>query len=147
MNFGFDRPSDANRFACPICGEGNTQRVSLVYAAGTTQVRTSVRGGDMLFRNGYAAVAGSTAHTMLAKRLAPPHRHRVVAESIATFAISFLVGAIVDAHLLMPMAWIPALAYAVFAMRRNRLATEQRAEWEKRFVCMRCGDVFVPPGA
>jgi predicted RNA-binding Zn-ribbon protein involved in translation (DUF1610 family) len=144
MTFG---PSaHASQFGCPVCGESHTRRVSLAYAAGTTQVRTSARGGDMLFRNGYAAVAGSTARTMLAKRLAPPRRHRIFPESVAALVVSLLLAAIIDARLCVPFAWLPAVVYAVYATRRNRAVAGETAEWEKRFVCMRCGDVFVPPG-
>lgn len=133
--------------ACPVCRSERTQRVSLLYRSEVTRSRFTMRGGDMVSRSGYASIGTASTRSLLAKELQPPRMRRVLAETVGVLIATLWLEAVTHSTALLYLIWLPAAAYAAWAARRNRGAGEARREWDRKFICMRCGQVFVPDAA
>ena len=132
---------------CPVCRSESTQRVSLLYRREVTKSGFTARGGDMVSRSGYASIGAASTRSLLAKELEPPRIRRVVAETVGVLVATLWLEAVTHSTALLYLIWVPPTAYAAWAARRNRRAGEARREWDKKFICMRCGQIFLPEAA
>jgi hypothetical protein len=153
---------------CPNCKSDDTTKLSLVHAAGLSDVETRSRGhawalGDIGPLFGFASSkAIGTSQTHLSKQAAPPikkrYRHVILAWllglAIGTWLILVInapTGAL-DPHILSQFHW---LAYSFSAVnvfilavlwRFNHMILPRRRDlWNRSFMCRRCGKVFQPP--
>ena len=150
---------------CPKCQSDDVRRLSLIHKAGasTFEAATSaigIGGGGEGFLGGLVGASTSgRQRTKLSQEAAPPRRRE-----LSTFEFACLiVGAIMIFVNLSsvtnpsgPNLWFiigiagvanggVALYRAIKWNRDEHPALQKR--WEDSFMCMRCGDVFVPAGA
>lgn len=143
---------------CPRCGSDETRQVSLVYAEGTSTTSGSVHtyGGSSDGGSGYrfGNYSGSQ-QTELSRRLAPPEekKHTPLSVTVLFVALGVVAFFVLSAggtpagvfYIGLPIAFLAF--YAANGEAREWNATELpklRAEWERQFLCRRCGAVFKP---
>lgn len=98
----------------------------------------------MVARSGYASIGTASTQTLLAKGLAPPRTRRVFPEAVGIFVVTLWLEALLHSKVLLVLLWLPASVYAAWALKRNREAKVARRHWQRKFVCMRCGHIFIP---
>ena len=149
---------------CPKCDSTDLKRVSLAYEEGTfraeavTRVRAAVVGGSRADLIMGRASTRASHKPALSKRLNPPTKwsyHRVIFWSVLVFLcggwLVFYINAIAmyatSFSSTAPTAYI-LVATLIFAfllslvVRHNRSVYPKRfAEWDRSFVCRRCGCV------
>ena len=147
---------------CIQCCSLELRRLSLVYQQGRFDVKTRTRlRGLLLGTGGLDLVVGGANSTgflqsQLSRNLHPPVKWSYL-RLVARFAIGSFVALIVYAQLVMSSAGkassLPVVIYAVvvsglflilgFVIWRHnhRVYRVQYAEWERSFLCMRCGAV------
>lgn len=141
---------------CRKCGSDNTQRVAMAFQSGTTTGRTTGVG----FAPGAGMIIGGTrtdTQTELARRLSPPVPPGYPSGNVvAALFGGFFVGAIFMAGVKFPIlggllftAWFGAgVTLAVLAHKGHvvRMTTYQQqwAIWNKRWICNRCGEIWLP---
>ena len=139
-------------FSCPICKSEETQKLSLIFEAGTSNVALGSIGADI--GTGHIGVAGTagTIQSNLAKRYAPPERKsggkNVLSALILWMPFCIFVVAAFGAG--MPefiMIFLGTVALSVILIRgavyhNTNVYPFQLAEWNKKMVCLRCGNVF-----
>ena len=150
---------------CLKCNSEDAVKLSVVHAAGLSDIRTHVRGhgwaaGDsgLLLGFGSSKVIG-TSQTKLSKLAAPPHKKRYRHVILAWFIGLFMAGPLIDvftASSRNPDAFLrrdfEIFAYtffiiAVFVLailwNFNHLILPRRRElWNRSFMCRRCGEIF-----
>jgi hypothetical protein len=141
---------------CPQCGSDDTRKVSLVYGEGTSSISGSVRtyGRSSDGGTGYSFgnLSGSQ-QTELSRRLAPPaqkqHSPRAVAALFVTLmVVSFVVLTNGGTPVGVMAIGLPIAFLAFYAANGDTRAWNEtelpklRAEWERKFLCRRCGVVF-----
>jgi len=131
-------------FSCPACGSDHTRSVSVIFSEQTRRSRSATRGGDSFYSIGYNARTHSRSQSDLAKAIAPPRRHRVIAGMIGVACLMLWLLAMTHSMLLAAFSWLPVVAYGVFAWRANRRSEPARIAWAQRFLCLRCGHQFNP---
>lgn len=137
-------------YECPKCGSENTQRASLLYAAGVSASSGGGVGVDLA--TGGVVVGGLSGRSRsgLAAAHAPPRRESAGTAVIVLVIMGVVSGLIAAAN----GGWEVGLAlFLVFAgvawlINRN-VATQNKqmiepavAAWQKKFVCLRCGETF-----
>jgi hypothetical protein len=130
---------------CPQCNSDNTQRLEVIYDAGTHDIRTKSTGAvgglgtggvtDMIL--GAAITANTTKgtqQTIAAQKAAPPQQKRLATwlKWIAFLGIFFL--------------FIPTIIVAFVWFRNMKWnKTEYVAlyeEWQRTWYCNKCGNIF-----
>lgn len=149
---------------CPKCNSTDLKKVSLAYqegffqTQGQTRVRAAVVGGggaDLVFGRASTRASHQSA---LSNKLSPPAKwsyRKLIFWSALVFLcggwLVFYINTIsknattVSSPALTGYALIGAVALAVllaFVVRHNRSVYPKRfAEWDRSFICMRCGSV------
>jgi hypothetical protein len=150
---------------CPKCKSDDTVKLSLVHAAGLSDVQTRSRGhawalGDIGPLFGFASSkATGTSQTHLSKQAAPPrkkhYRHVILAWllglAIGTWLILVInapTGAL-DPHIISQFHWFAYAFSAVIVLilavlwRFNHMIFPRRRDlWNRSFMCRRCGETF-----
>ena len=147
---------------CEICGSSDLKKVSLVYQDGLRHVKTRSRlVGFLVGASGASVVTGTsvrrgTHQSDLSRSLHPPSkwsyaklfRGAFVVTCLALF--SYVVFASTSAP---PVSTLPVKLYVFLApvaflvlfaafWRHNHLVYPRRyAEWDRSFLCQRCGSV------
>lgn len=149
---------------CPKCSSTDLKKVSLAYQEGLFHVDTRTRMLGLLFASGGPDVLVGRAttrgaqQTALSKSLVPPAKWSYLKLILWSAAISF-VALIAYVRVVMtsppPVSSLPVQVYVVVApivfiflfvsIWRHNHATYQRqfAEWDRSYVCQRCGAVLV----
>jgi hypothetical protein len=149
-------------FRCPHCGGMELRKVSVVYQEDRYQLRARTRhGGLLLGTDGPDFVLGNShtagvLQTELSKKLQPPGRSSYL-KLVGWFALGSLVALVAYLQWVMsrstrasslPVAAfvlvVPPLFFllAYFVWRHNRREYPRKyAEWERSFMCRRCGEV------
>ena len=141
--------------SCPSCGNENTQSLSLVYNSGTrssssTAVGVATTGHGLGV--GVAATSGMS-QSQLAAKFGPPKKDQAIGSIwvlVVGIVLSIAIGATVNSE---TISWIiiAATFIVAFAIGRNayRFNREELprlyTEWERKLLCLRCGDVFQQP--
>ncbi len=130
-------------FACPKCHSENTQKLSIIYGAGTSGVDLSTVGAGVAsgLGVGAAATTGKT-QSALAKKYAPPQKIQLFATTVALLVIGGFFSIFFGAA-----AFFIAAGIAVFfifrAVKHNtKQYPVEYAAWDKKFLCLRCENVF-----
>lgn len=153
-------PSVANRVppaarstasACPQCGGSQTMKVSLAHAQGTT---TSIFGGLSSAGNQTGTFGGAVVNqTALAKLLAPPKTPSIGCFSVGIVAFvcfQLVIGGASSGNgglMLIALLGGPILVIVLARWNRAKQMPEYeraRDEWERSWVCLRCGQIFLP---
>lgn len=137
---------------CPACQSDNTQKLSLVYEQGTQNIRTTGRtygGGGGIGRGGLGGGFGSATttttgkqQTIAAQKAAPPDKKKIIlpiiiiAVGIFLFFQMFPLGLLVTAG--------GGFLFWKFYRYNSDTFPPLYAQWEKSWVCNKCGTVFTP---
>ena len=155
------RPADAQvQYSCPTCGSENTQRLSTAYMSGIAQFSAVTTGFG--WAGGPAAGSSWTtgvSQTQISAMAAPPTKKRyrggfllllgapfigpapfALLESLNGVRTSYERMAVVAGILLMVAALIWLGSAYVY---NKRIWPRLCKEWHGRFICLRCGMIFV----
>lgn len=153
--------SRSTGWACPTCSAENTQKIAVVFAAqkSTSQSTTAGVGvGPTGVGVGVAGTHGQSA-TLLAQQLAPP-----VAPTGQYGALGCTTGLLLGMGSCVALTsannagagMFLAIGFPLFglilekALRQEAMQTAKSkyvsdlAEWERQYVCLRCGHRFIP---
>lgn len=141
---------------CRKCGSDNTQRVAMAFQSGTVTGRTTGVG----FAPGAGVIVGgvrTNTQTELARQVAPPTPPAYPSGNVVAAVFGGLVvGAVFLAAInskplgmLFFLAWLGCgIVLAVVSHRGHvgRMTTYQTqwAIWNKRWICNRCGEIWLP---
>ena len=151
-------------FRCPNCESTYLKKVSLIYQEGLIRVKTRTRlRGVMIGSDGPDVVVGrattkGTQQTEISKVLSPPTKWsylKLVGWSVLVFVsigwIVFYVNAITKNST--SVSSVPLTIYVVlcagvfaaivvlFSKHNHSTFPHQFAQWDRSFVCQRCGTV------
>jgi DNA-directed RNA polymerase subunit RPC12/RpoP len=134
--------------ACPNCGSEMVKKLSLVHAAGLSDLTAETAAGAVFGGRepgvGVAMTKG-TQQTVLSKSAAPPAKRKGLAWGVILVVVSLVAfsGSSIGfgALCLLAGGW---LAYS--SVRYNSdVFPGLLAEWQRKYLCERCGTVFVGP--
>lgn len=150
---------------CPKCKSEDAVKLSVVHAAGLSDIQTHSRGqgwaiGDagLLLGLGNSKTTG-TSQTQLSKLAAPPHKKRyryvilawLIGLAIGSwfiFVLSAPTGTL-DSRTVSQMHWFAFVFSIVIVLmlavlwRFNHIILPRRRDlWNRSFMCRRCGEVF-----
>jgi transcriptional regulator with XRE-family HTH domain len=147
---------------CPKCNSADLKKLSFAWEEGRSSVntRTRLRGGVVGDGGPDLVVGRATTHgthqTELSKRLSPPAKWSYL-KLVVLSALLSLVALIVYVHSVMsgpvPASSLPAKLYAVlfpvgflvllalFWRHNHSTYSREYAEWDRSFLCERCGEV------
>jgi len=149
-------------FRCQKCGSTDLKKVSLVYQDGLSQVKTRSRLVGLLFgASGPGIVTGASVRrgvqqTELSKSLNPPAKWsyaKLVAGSFGLTCLALFAYIVFASASAPPVSTLPVKLYvflapiafvglvAVFWRHNNLVYPRQFAEWDRSFLCQRCGTV------
>ena len=150
---------------CPKCKSDDAVKLSLVHAAGLSDIQTRSRGhgwalgdGGLVLGFGNSTGSGNT-QTKLSKLAAPPHKKRYRHVILAWLIGLVMAGPLIDAFNAYAANPDAALrrefqifayifsALLVFILAAlwsfNHLVLPGRREfWNRSFMCRRCGEIF-----
>ncbi len=156
---GANRP--ASELTCPRCRTNDIRRCEIVHKMGTTEFV-----GEAQIGGGIRAKAAGIQQSDLARIAAPPEPPAVppplaalipltVVTTVGFAWLTYYVSNSFAACLLLPIAVggivlsIAALFFFIFAATApSRIDPAEyprlRREWEKKYMCLRCGAIFTP---
>ena len=151
---------------CPKCDSDQCSSLSVVYAAGLSQMRTRTRGRGFAFGEAagaltFTARSRGTCQTRLSKLAGPPrklrYRYVILWWILGLGILYWLFGYLVWLHQLSPVRAVAAFpefshAYlglalfllAVFCWYNRQVHPQRCRRWERSFMCGRCGKIFEP---
>ena len=135
---------------CPTCQSDNVQKLSLVYEQGTQKIRTKGRtrgGGVGIGRGGLLAGAGSATTTttgksqsIAAEKAAPPDKKQMMLP-VGIIAAGILIG--FKAVLVgLALVAIGGFIFWKFHQYNKQVFPPLYAQWEKSWLCNRCGTIY-----
>ncbi len=149
-------------WSCPKCGSDNTISVPLAYGSGTSKTESlSLYVGT---KDNYGLIPTiGTSQTAVAKLLSPPVRKVPGTALGAGAAVGIAVGVLALVFGLFGLFFTTTIeglltmmfggVIAVYSWKKTTRETQEynenvwrpaREEWEKKFLCQRCGVVFLP---
>lgn len=150
--------------ACPSCKDENTQRLSLVYESGLSDVNTHSRGVGVGIGGGGIGVGvgggktRGTSQTKLSKKASPPNKKSYWRIVIIWFVCSIFTSQItVGANSNGISAGLSALIFLAasgaalyFCYQTFKFNSDEWPvlvkNWQATFMCSRCGHNFIPGG-
>jgi predicted RNA-binding Zn-ribbon protein involved in translation (DUF1610 family) len=148
------------QYSCPSCGSENTQRLSTVYMAGVSQFSAVTSGFG--WAGGFAGGSGWTtgiSQTQMSEMAAPPKKKSyrggilllLCAPFIgpAPFALLESLNGVRPLYEKMAVVTGTVLLIAAFLWLGSTYVYNKQVwprlctEWHRRFVCLRCGMMFV----
>ena len=152
---------------CPKCGSPDVRRISMTYKMGVQNTRSrSIGGGLALSLLGPmigmgGAVSRGQNTSLLAAQVAPPKRKSPVLRMIlwflgidVVFYFVMMIGLVITHHhttppllnlfLFLLIFGVPAFQGILAARYNRKVYPEQLAQWDRIFICERCGNQFVP---
>jgi hypothetical protein len=130
--------------SCPQCKSDNTQKLSLLVEGGTSKISTTTFGVGGAA--GHMAVGGASTKgvsvSKLAEKQAAPTKVPVISGSLAILFVAWLIS-VFAGPTAMTIGYVLVAAVVVFGWRYNWTKyPSEYAEWDKKFICMRCSNVF-----
>lgn len=143
-------------FECPACHSENTNKLSMTYESGLSNIKTRTTGLGVGFgRGGIGLGVGGgktkgTAQTQESQRAAPPPKKKFIKPLAFILIITVIVSLVVGKnHVIQPiisLLWLISTAawigWAVYYNTKQWPILKQA--WDKSFICNRCGQVFQP---
>ena len=152
---------------CPKCNAEECSGLSVVYAAGLSDMRMRTRGRGFAFGEAagalsFTARSRGTCQTRLSKLAGPPrklrYRHVFLWWILGLVILYWLFGYLVWLHQLSAARAVTAfpafshaysglalLVLAVLWGYNRHLRPQRYRRWERSFMCGRCGSIFSPP--
>lgn len=134
--------------ACPNCRSDNTQKLSLAVEGGTfssnaTTVGVGATGGGAGLM---AASTSGSSTSMLAQKHAAPEKWPVISGGIGIIAVSWIASLFLGNWAFLSGCGLAAIL-AIFGWKYNfKDYRRELAEWNAKYLCMRCSGVFTPGG-
>jgi hypothetical protein len=149
---------------CPHCNSSDLKRVSLAYREGMYRVSTRTRIIGLLMGSGGPGIFAGNARTRgfhqteISKLLSPPVKwsYGKLLLWAGVFSLVALIAFVIHVNSTPPpVSSLPAQLYVIFASilfsfllfvfwRHNRVTYQaQYIQWERSFICQRCGAVSV----
>jgi len=138
---------------CPKCSDQNTQRLSLAFESGISDVTTRTSGAAVgIGRGGIGIGIGSsknkgTSQTALSQRAAPPKK----SSYLKIFKYWFIATLLSQIFLrnttfreIVAVTILVAAGYAIyraFMFNRDQWPALHQT-WQKSFICLRCSNIF-----
>jgi hypothetical protein len=144
---------------CPSCDTNDTAKCEIIHGQGTAHARMSAYSSEG------ASCRGSTfAQTEFARQIGPPERpkprwfvYTFLVATLGFFALLFVVSLFTDLNKIpgfregnwgLPWLCISFVVGSAIARIANRpcmrVYEEERAVWRRRWVCLRCGNTWLP---
>jgi hypothetical protein len=142
---------------CGRCGSDQTQRFALVYRAGAQQIRTSSHSAPYYSMASVMGVGGVVTETsgiassLLAETTAPPEESSYALAALLLLSAAALVaiGRHWDQDVLIvggAILFALGLYSALRSYRYNtRIWPDLYRDWQRRWICLRCGNTFYVP--
>lgn len=138
---------------CPSCKSDATQKLSLVFENGISDVNTTSRSVGIGVGRGGLAVGGGktktqgTSQTAASQKAAPPAKKPYLKPLLYIFGAMVIASLFLKGPILSPivtLAWIGgSIAYVVITRKYNsEIWPAQYAQWDRSFVCTRCSHTF-----
>lgn len=139
--------------ACPSCKSDATQKLSIVFENGISDVNTTSRSVGLGVGRGGLALGGAkiktegTSQTAASQKAAPPAKKPYLKPLLYIFAAMIIASIFLNGLVLGPLvtlAWLGgSIAYIVTARKFNsQVWPELFAQWDRSFVCSRCSHTF-----
>ena len=142
---------------CPSCQSETTQRLSVVYEQGISDIHTSsnsagvgIGRGGLGFGLAKTKTRG-TAQTAISQKASPPPRKRFLKPLglifVAYFILSLFGGRGNVLSALFGLLWLGgSIAWIVFAIQYNaKTWPSLKAVWDDSYLCNRCNHIFHYP--
>jgi hypothetical protein len=140
--------------SCPSCKSEATQKLSLIFENGLSDVNTTSRSVGIGIGRGGLAVGGGktktegTSQTAASQRAAPPAKKPYLKPLLYLFGGMIVANMFLRGPVLGPVvviAWIGlSIAYVINAKKHNTdVWPVQKAEWDRSFLCTRCSHTFL----
>lgn len=131
---------------CTKCGSDNTQKLSLAVEGGTFSGSSfSIGAGGS--RNGGGMFGASTtgsSKSHLAEKYAAPEKLPVIGAFFLVMLFA-AIAAIFVGYAAIEIGVILATLLALRSFRKNqKYYPTALAEWQARYICLRCSEVFTP---
>jgi hypothetical protein len=132
---------------CPQCKSDNTQKLSIIYDAGTQNIKTSsstfgsgVGRGGVGIGSAHTTTTG-TSQSVMAKKLAPPPKksYALVSGLSILGLILFFAGQMVLG--LIPIGIALLLGYKAYQYNKGEWPPKYDT-WAKSWHCNKCGNVY-----
>lgn len=131
---------------CPKCASDHTQKLSLAVHAGTMTTNTTtalIGGSGGHLGQGLAFSSGSTS-SQLAKQNPEPKKRSLAAPFLIGLPVAGMfwpfTGGIIA---LLVLCLFGLWAFANASYNREEVPKRHR-EWNRQYLCMRCGGIFAP---
>jgi transcription elongation factor Elf1 len=151
-------------FSCPRCGSDNTSSFALIHSGGTSA--GSFQGVSYGAKTGTIQTSGRTgSQSLLAQQTAPPIRPNFVnSNGVLLTVIVFVVACVISVFVrgfatsvfgdnILTSLISPAFVFGVpilFVIYHNKQLLQKRelwksekAQWEKSWMCLKCGIVLI----
>jgi DNA-directed RNA polymerase subunit RPC12/RpoP len=133
---------------CPECGASDFRKLSVIYEDGVSVVETATSGVGISLSGsvglGRAKTTG-THRTLLAERAAPPDKMPLSGWTGLVVLVGFMFVASGQAIGFGLLLGLPALGWLFYARYYNtKIWSPLYTEWQRRYMCDRCGSVFMP---
>jgi hypothetical protein len=143
--------------SCPQCNTEDTQRLSLAYESGISDVNTTSSGTGIGFGSGGIGIGiGSSqthgiAQTVLSQRAAPPFKASyllILKRWFIALILATVFMLIINASGMLERVISLAIhATAVFALFRATAFNHNQwpvlfQKWQQSYICLRCGNIF-----
>jgi len=130
---------------CPKCNSENTQKLSITYQGGISNNQSEIVGlGVGRGIGGGVATATGTSITDLAQRYAPPAKKSL---SLTHVGLILFVGLILSGFFSFSFLIAIAIVIGIYisnAKHNSEVFPAEFAEWDGKFLCLRCENVFTP---
>ena len=131
---------------CPKCRSDNTQKLSLAVEGGTFSNKAITIGAGVA-NTGAGLGAGSTKGTStsrLAQRHEAPEKIPVIRGGLSILIVAWVVSLLAGPWA-MTVGYLIAVAGAGWGWVYNfRFYPTEMAEWDAKYLCLRCSEVFKP---
>lgn len=134
------------KLECPKCGSENTQKLSLAVEAGTFSSNSFSFGiGGAGTSMGVLGASTSGASTSkMAQKFAAPEKMPVIGGFLAIMLLAAIAAFFFGGIAITVGFWIGVVA-AILALAYNLTSFPREfAEWNAKFLCLRCAEVFTP---
>jgi hypothetical protein len=141
-----------SEFNCPHCKSENTQRLSVVFESGVSEINTRTNHMGVGIA-GAVGLGGATSRTRgvqvsaIAARAAPPAKMRPILTFFVLSLASVIVGLFFGkASGLVALAGMIGAGYVAFTQFKYNGGQWKTlfAAWSRRFLCHKCGEQFEP---
>jgi hypothetical protein len=139
--------------SCPSCKSDATQKLSLVFENGLSDVSTTSRSVGIGVGRGGLAVGGGktktegTSQTAASQKAAPPAKKPYLKPLLYIFVAMIIANIFLTGPVLGPivfLAWLGGSAAYIFTTRKynSEVWPDMYSQWDRSFVCTRCSHSF-----